>query len=263
MYNPDEMRILTGRLKTLAMENGATLAGVAAVESIPSSVPPLPPSKVMASARTVFVFAVPMLRGSIESPSLHTAMNSTNAIYREEDILSHRLGLLIEDSGYRAALVSAASPIEMSNETKGLLGDISLRHAAVAAGLGHIGTNRLLLTPKYGPRVRLGAVVTDAPLTPDSPLKYNPCDDCGLCVKACPAGALHTHTFKDAVKCLGKQQAWGMAANLRFMEKLLAAPPEQQKQMLRDPEYWNLYQAQSITLLYTCYACLNSCPVGR
>jgi hypothetical protein len=38
---------------------------------------------------------------------------------------------------------------------------------------------------------------------------------------------------------------------------------EQQKVMLRSPEYWNLYQAQSVTLLYTCYECVNCCPVGR
>ncbi len=254
---------LTDKLRRLAKSNGAVLVGVARADRIPASVPALPATKLMADARTVFVFAVPMLRGSIESPSLSSAMTSTHAIYKEEDILSHRVGLALEENGYRAALVAAASPIEMSRETKGLLGDISLRHVAEAAGIGRIGRNRLLLTPKYGPRVRLGAVVTNAPLIEDSSLAENPCDDCGLCVQACPAKALDTHTVKDAVKCLGKQQTWGLAANIRFVEKLLDAPPEQQKAMLRDPEYWNLYQAQSNTLLYTCYECLNSCPVGK
>ncbi|MBI2957647.1 MAG: epoxyqueuosine reductase [Chloroflexi bacterium] len=259
----ESLQALSDELKALALASGAALAGVAAVDAIPPSTPPLPPTRVMAAARTVFVFGVPMLRGSIESPSLSSAMSSTNAIYREEDILSHRAGLLLEERGYRAALIAAASPIEMSKETKGLLGDISLRHAAVAAGLGRIGRNRLLLTAKYGPRVRLGALVTDAPLPPDAPVAQSPCDDCGLCVQACPAQALETHTLKDAIKCLGKQQTWGLAANLRYMERLFEASPEQRKALLRDPEYWNLYQAQSITLLYTCYECLNSCPVGR
>ncbi|MBI2859055.1 MAG: epoxyqueuosine reductase [Chloroflexi bacterium] len=258
-----DLQKLTDDLKSLAKANGATLTGVADVEKIPVTAPPLPATRVMASAKTVFVFAHPMLRGSIESPSLSCAMASTHAIYREEDILSHRAGLLLEEHGYRAALIAAASPIEMSRETKGLLGDISLRHAAEAAGIGRIGRNRLLLTPKYGPRVRLGAIVTDAPLVAENPAMENPCDECGLCIEACPARALDTHTVKDAIKCLTRQQTWGMAANIRFWEKVLSAPPEQQKAMLRDPEYWNLYQAQSITLLYTCYECLNSCPVGK
>ena len=263
MSRTRDSQTLTDDVKSLAKANGASLVGVASVERIPPSTPPLPVTKVMSAARTVVVFAMPMLKGSIESPSLYSAMASTNAVYREEDILSHRVGRLLEERGYRAAMVSPASPIEMSKETKGLLGDISLRHVAEAAGLGRIGRNRLLLTEKWGPRVRLGAVVTDAPLVPDAPAAENPCDECGLCIPACPAHALDTHTFKDALKCLGKQQAWGLAANIRYMEKLVEAVPEQRKAMLRDPEYWNLYQAQSITLLYTCYECLNSCPVGK
>lgn len=255
---------LTEEVKSVALANGASLVGVTTVEAMPQSVPPLPASKVMPSAKTIAVFAIPMLRGSIESPSIPSAMASTHAIYREEDILSHRLGRVLEDNGYLAAMISPASPIEMSKETKGLLGDISLRHAAVGAGIGAIGRNRLLMTPKWGPRVRLGAVVTNAPLLPDRPYSgENPCDECGICVQSCPAQALETHTLKDAVKCLGVQQRYGLAANMRYMEKLLAAPPEQQQAMLRDPEYWNLYQSQSITLFYTCFECLNSCPAGK
>lgn len=257
------LRELTAEVKDVARANGAALVGVAAVESIPLSTPPLPVTKLMPEARTVVVFAIPMLRGSIESPSIYSAMISTHAIYKEEEILALRVGRLLEEQGYRAALVVAASPIEMSRETKGLLGDISLRHAAVGAGLGTIGKSRLLLTAKWGPRVRLGAVVTDAPLAADKPVLERMCDDCDLCVQSCPAQALHTHTLPDAIKCLGKQQRWGLAAYIQYMQKLLEAPAEQRKGMLRDPEYWNLYQAQSVTLMYTCYECLTSCPAGK
>ena len=254
---------LTKEIKATAIAGGAASVGVAAIESIPSCTPPLPVTKVMPDARSVVVFAIPMLRGSIESPSLFSAMISTHATYREEELLTLRLGRLIEERGYRAAMVVPASPIEMSRETKGLLGDISLRHVAVGAGLGTIGKSRLLLTHRWGPRVRLGAVVTNALLEADKSIEEELCGDCDLCVQSCPAQALNTHTLKDAVKCLNKQQRWGMAAHIQFMQRLLEAPLEQQKTMLRDPEYWNLYQAQSVTLMYTCYECLNCCPVGK
>ena len=263
MSNPFLVQQFTEEVKAVAMANGAALVGVAAIESIPPCTPPLPVSKVMPEARNVVVFAIPMLRGSIESPSLFSAMISTHATYREEEILELRLGRLLEEHGYRAAMIVPASPIEMSSETKGLLGDISLRHAAVGAGLGVIGKSRLLITHKWGPRVRLGAVVTDAPLMADKPIEERLCDDCDLCVQSCPGQALDTHTVKDAFKCLSKQQRWGMAAHIQYMQKLLEAPLEQQKAMLRDPEYWNIYQAQSVTLLYTCFECINCCPVGR
>ena len=253
----------TREIKAATLANGAALVGVAAIESIPTCTPPLPVTKVMPEARSVVVFAIPMLRGSIESPSIFSAMISTHATYREEEILEVRLGRLLEERGYRAAMLVPASPIEMSRETRGLLGDISLRHAAVGAGLGTIGKSRLLLTRRWGPRVRLGAVVTNAPLEADLPMTERFCDDCDLCVQSCPAQALNTNTLKDSVKCLSRQQQWGMAAHIQFMQKLMEAPLEQQKEMLRSPEYWNIYQAQSVSLLYTCYECINCCPVGK
>lgn len=43
----------------------------------------------------------------------------------------------------------------------------SMRHAAVACGLGELGLSNLFLAPDMGPRVRLSAFITTAPLEPD------------------------------------------------------------------------------------------------
>jgi epoxyqueuosine reductase len=70
----------------------------------------------------------------------------------------------------------------------------SHRHAAVAAGLGVLGLNNLLLTPQYGPRQRLVSIITCAPLAPD-PLVVEPVclgEKCSLCSRRCPA-----HAFGD------------------------------------------------------------------
>ncbi|MGD0854387.1 MAG: hypothetical protein ABSA18_01095 [Dehalococcoidia bacterium] len=254
---------ITDKIKRVAMESGADIVGISSIDAIPDSVPPLPVTKVMPTARTVVVFGIPMIRGSIESPSLHSAAISTHASYKELERISYAVSKYLERQGHRAAIVVPASPIEMSKETRGLLGDISLRHVAVGAGLGTIGKNRLLLTEKWGPRVRLGAIVTDAPLFPDKPLQDNLCDECDLCIQACPGQALSSNTLKDAIKCLNKQQMYGMAKHIQYWEKLIEAPVDRQKEMLRSPEYWNIYQAQSVMLFYTCYECLNSCPLGN
>ena len=64
----------------------------------------------------------------------------------------------------------------------------SQRHAAVAAGLGELGLNNMFICPEYGIRVRLGSVITDAPLAPDPLEKIGEtCTQCGACVEACPA----------------------------------------------------------------------------
>jgi reductive dehalogenase len=64
---------------------------------------------------------------------------------------------------------------------------------AIKAGLGEYGRNGLLITPKFGPRVRLGKIFTDLPLAHDAPIKFGVkqfCDQCNKCAKACPVKAI-------------------------------------------------------------------------
>jgi epoxyqueuosine reductase len=64
---------------------------------------------------------------------------------------------------------------------------------AIDAGLGQLGRMGLLVTPKYGPRVRLAKVITDMPLTADSPIEFGVtefCESCKLCAKECPSSAI-------------------------------------------------------------------------
>ncbi|MFW6135061.1 MAG: epoxyqueuosine reductase [Elusimicrobiota bacterium] len=69
-------------------------------------------------------------------------------------------------------------------------GGIFLKDAAVMAGLGCIGRNNLLITPEYGPRVRLRAMVTNMKLISTGPISFDPCSDCkGYCLDQCPTGA--------------------------------------------------------------------------
>lgn len=69
-------------------------------------------------------------------------------------------------------------------------GGVYLKDAAVKAGLGCIGRSNLLVTPQYGPRVRLRAVAISEALPPTGPLAFDPCQGCDEpCRKACPQRA--------------------------------------------------------------------------
>jgi reductive dehalogenase len=64
---------------------------------------------------------------------------------------------------------------------------------AASAGLGEIGRMGILMTEKYGPRVRLGVVTTDMPLVEDQPVDLGMQDFCRICRKCsqnCPSGAI-------------------------------------------------------------------------
>ncbi|MEZ4416796.1 MAG: reductive dehalogenase domain-containing protein [Gemmatimonadota bacterium] len=64
---------------------------------------------------------------------------------------------------------------------------------AIQAGLGEYGKNGLLITPEFGPRVRLGKVFTTLPLRFDRPRSFGvrqTCQRCRACVDACPSKAI-------------------------------------------------------------------------
>ena len=100
---------------------------------------------------------------------------------------AYKLVKKLHSLGYQALALPAGGPYDV----RFLEGPISYKHAAQAAGLGYIGRNSLLVTPQYGPRVKLAAVVTDAELKPSiTAAPGAKCTRCGACIKACPASAI-------------------------------------------------------------------------
>ena len=64
---------------------------------------------------------------------------------------------------------------------------------AIDAGLGQLGRLGYLVTPWFGPHVRIGKVLTDMPLVADAPIDFGVteyCTACGICARECPAGAI-------------------------------------------------------------------------
>ncbi|NVM46591.1 MAG: epoxyqueuosine reductase [Candidatus Lokiarchaeota archaeon] len=86
-----------------------------------------------------------------------------------------------------------------------LIPSLSHRCVAVAAGIGRIGWSGNLLTEKYGARVLLNSIITDADLIPDKPLKNNPCTKCKLCEKACQGG-LFSRDEEQTIKIAGIEE---------------------------------------------------------
>lgn len=82
------------------------------------------------------------------------------------------------------------------------------REAAVRAGLGIVGKNGLLITPRFGTRVVIVLMSTDL-LVKDLFKKgqaiasvADSCADCGNCVQACPVGAITTTGMCHPERCL-------------------------------------------------------------
>lgn len=68
-----------------------------------------------------------------------------------------------------------------------------LPHKTIAtrAALGWIGKSDLLVTPQFGPAVRISTLLTDAPLDCAEAIVHSKCGTCDICQKACPAQAIY------------------------------------------------------------------------
>jgi len=75
-------------------------------------------------------------------------------------------------------------------DTRFLESVFSYKHAGQAAGLGKIGWHSLIITPGFGPRIRLSCCLTEAALESTTTEMTIECDSCGICLDRCPAEAL-------------------------------------------------------------------------
>ena len=183
---------------------------------------------------------------------------------------SLELVLWLEDQGYPALIIppTHVDPWSYSGDPDAPLDTIlSLTHAAVEAGLGTLGLNQQLLTPEFGPRVVLSAVLSSVPIEADAKREDALClgPSCGRCLLACP-GDVIGHWDRDWQACNRLRSPHGFHALTEHVEKIIDEPDvEKKKDMLRSPEQFYLWQSilRGAGVVTGCRRCQDVCPVGE
>jgi epoxyqueuosine reductase QueG len=174
---------------------GATIVGFAPVErwAAHDEVPPsYRPEAIWPLARTVIVFGLPMLLPVIEStPSIHYQEHYDTA-NRLLDEASFRLAIRLNEAGHPSMSLPRDGYGSLEILLKNPYAAFSHTYAAKYAGLGTVGLSRNLLTPQYGPRVRLNSVFTAARFAADPEIADELCSGCRICERTCPTGAIRT-----------------------------------------------------------------------
>jgi epoxyqueuosine reductase QueG len=175
----------------------------------------------------------------------------------------------LEDAGYPAIIVppTHVDPWRYEGEPREHQTTLlSLPHAAVEAGLGTLGLNLQLLTPEYGPRVLLTAVLCSVDVECDRPMTEALClgPACGRCLAACPGDTVQ-HWGRDWEKCDEYRSPYGFAKLTGQIERIVDAPDAQaRKELLRSETTFNLWQSilRGAGVITGCRRCADVCPVG-
>jgi len=185
---------LTQEIRSLAGASTADLVGIAAGDRF-SAEELGEVGRSLGPVRSIVVLAL-----HIVDP-VQTVRFHSRQVYTDSRIAVSLGDAMLCDACWRAvemlrrAGFQAAIPRNLRYGRRDALHKVSYKKAAVLAGLGAFGRSQLLIHPEWGPWVFLRTVATDAPLPPDEPIAFSPCDDCGRCVAACPTGALSQAGF--------------------------------------------------------------------
>jgi len=195
-------KVSSKSVKKAALHAGADLVGIASIERFKHYPEEKRPENLLPNAESVIVVGVRVLLDTVKTNHLLSALHHiTLNMYHNQ--IAYDLGRLLDNNGYSAVVIphrigNLDPDLRKSEDYMDIypkLFGISTRHAAVEAGLGILGKSRLLITPKFGPRQRIAAIITNAKLKSDRRITEKKAEKlcpptCQACIKACPAKAL-------------------------------------------------------------------------
>jgi epoxyqueuosine reductase len=183
--------ITANKIKRMILERGADLCGIASVDRFDEAPKGFHPQDVLPSCKSVVVFAKKFLMGTLQCKSTVPYTIIRNILSDQLDQLAVQICYELENRGVLAIPTGTIGPTEFDGATGRFRNIVSAKHCAVKAGLGRIGRNTLLVTPKYGNMVWLSLILTNAELKADPVLEGSPCPEgCRLCIDSCPVKAL-------------------------------------------------------------------------
>ena len=183
--------MMNSDVKHLAYGYGADLCGIAPVERFEGAPQGFHPCDVLPDCRSVIVLACQFLKSTLSARSTIPYTDVRNELTRKMDRLAIRLAYELEAQGGAAVPINAIGPCEWDAVSHKSMGIISLKHAAVRAGLGTMGKNTLLINDRFGNMLWLNAVLTSFEFEPDPLVSYEGCpSNCTRCLDSCPQQAL-------------------------------------------------------------------------
>ena len=146
------------------------------------------PARSFPWGRSIVVAALPYLTDGDGPGTRSVARFADGDRYAGLSLLLEKVASYLEQAGWRTeTVIDSDSLVD--------------RAAAVRAGIAWWGKSTMVLTPRSGPWILIGSVVTDAMLPVGDPMRRT-CGTCDACIPACPTGAIVAPGVLDARRCL-------------------------------------------------------------
>lgn len=267
--------VTSGDIKAKARELGVDLVGIAdggVIEANPVPGFPNKPSDITEhDAGRIIILGKRFASGTTRIKrwdERHKYYNDELTLTMLEEA-SLSLVYWLENQGYPGIIIppTHVDPWAYKNDPdEHLTTLLSLNHAAVEAGLGTLGLNLQLLTPEYGPRVMLSAVMCSVDCEPDKPLGTALCKgpECGRCLSTCP-GDVVGHWTRDWQACDRYRSPHGFAQLTDHLENIFdEQDPTEKLNLVRSESSFNLWQSilRGSGVVTGCRRCQDVCPVG-
>ncbi|AZT89859.1 epoxyqueuosine reductase [Caldicellulosiruptor changbaiensis] len=177
-------------LKEMLIKEGASDVGISNIhEYLPAEL------KMFKTCITVTVRLSDAIVNEIVDSPTFTYYHHYKAVNNLIDLLTLKGVLFLESKGYFAMSVAASQSVH--GKDNGFSGVLSHKIGAVLSGMGFIGKNNLFVHNRFGPRVRLGTILTT--YEPEEKIENHimepQCGQCNLCIISCPAQALRGSTW--------------------------------------------------------------------
>ena len=181
------------KIKELFLSLGAEVCGIANIDLFIDAPKGFHPADIYTDCKSVIVFAkkIPIGLTCVSPRIIYQHFNSISPV--ELDRIAYLAANEIEKvyNGIAVPIPSDGPYDYWSVENLEGRGIISMKHAAVLAGIGSLGKSTLLLNSQYGNMLSIGAVLTNLNLPSDKPADNICIKQCRLCIDNCPVNAIN------------------------------------------------------------------------
>jgi epoxyqueuosine reductase QueG len=262
LYNPN---IDAEWLRKLCLEAGADDVGFVRIEDPALGKERARIEQAFPGVQSLIALCLRMQMENVRSPERSIANQAFHTTGHEVDETCRRIVLKLQDAGIRACNPSMAFPMEVSRIGDDRPWAVSHKLVAVAAGLGQMGIHRSVIHPRFGNFILLGTVLVDRRIDGYStPIDFNPCLTCKLCVAACPVGAIGTDGHFNAAACSAHNYREFMGGFTDWVEKVADSNDAlDYRKKMEDGETLSMWQSLAYGPNYKAAYCIAVCPAGE